>query len=68
MQTGNNAFTNTKPEKQKDLADESSDLPRGQTVIHARKDGYGNDDVAEDASHIVKRVYCNWESQDRHQN
>lgn len=43
-----------------DLADESADLPRGQTVIHARKDGYGDDDVAEDASHVVKRVYGNW--------
>lgn len=45
--------------KKRDLADESTDLPRGQTVVHARKDGYGDDDVAEDASQVVEGVYAN---------
>lgn len=52
----------TKKRKEKgkrNLADESGDLPRGQSVVHACEDGYGDDDVAEDASHIVEDVYSN---------
>lgn len=42
-----------------DLADESGDLPRGQTIVHACEDGDGDDDVAEDASHVIKCVHSN---------
>lgn len=47
------------------LADESTELTRGQTVVDAGEDGNGDDDVAEDSSEVIEGVDADWECREQ---
>lgn len=42
------------------LADERAELTGGETVVGAREDGDGDDDVAEEAPQVVEGVDSDW--------
>ena len=46
-------------------ADESTQLPGAEVVIDPPEDGNGDDDVAEEATQVVKGVHPDWIREER---
>lgn len=55
-----NRFKEKEKKSAAHLADERAELPGGETVVEAREDGDGDDDVAEETPQVVEGVDTDW--------